>query len=137
MKIFPDFAPNSRKERRLLLFESKLRKQIRKLPKILKFVRISTELFTIIQNYSLVSLMLPRPEAPRWSRAITAAVRPKRGAPAPLVPLLLRGRGRRKRSGRASVHRPRLSQGEDCWKSSEGSSSTRPIVFFEKCRQQS
>ena len=39
-----------------MLFQSNLRKQIRKLPKILKFVRINTELFTIIQNYSLVSL---------------------------------------------------------------------------------
>ena len=56
MNFFPDFAPNSRKEWRLLLFQSNLRKQIRKLPKILKFVRINTELFTIFQNYSLVSL---------------------------------------------------------------------------------
>ena len=40
MNFFPDFAPNSRKEWRLLLFQSNLRKQIRKLPKILKFVRI-------------------------------------------------------------------------------------------------
>ena len=45
MNFFPDFAPNSRKEWRLLLFQSNLRKQIRKLPKILKFVRI-------IQYYS-------------------------------------------------------------------------------------
>ena len=40
MNFFPDFAPNSKKEWRLLLFQSNLRKQIRKLPKILKFVRI-------------------------------------------------------------------------------------------------
>ena len=40
MNFFPDFAPNSRKEWRVSLFQSNLRKQIRKLPKILKFVRI-------------------------------------------------------------------------------------------------
>ena len=40
MDFFPDFAPNSRKGWRLLLFQSNLRKQIRQLPKILKFVRI-------------------------------------------------------------------------------------------------
>ena len=37
---FPDFAPNSRKGWRLSLFQSILRKQIRKLPKILKSVKI-------------------------------------------------------------------------------------------------
>ena len=40
MNFFPDFAPNSRKEWRLLLFQSNLWKQVRKLPKILKFLRI-------------------------------------------------------------------------------------------------
>ena len=54
MNFFPDFAPNSRKEWRLLLFQSNLRKQIRKLPKILNLNL--WKLFTIIQNYSLVSL---------------------------------------------------------------------------------
>ena len=50
MNFFPDFAPNSRKEWRLLLFRSNLRKQIRKLPKILKFVRI-------IHYYSLTGVV--------------------------------------------------------------------------------
>ena len=40
MTFFPDFAPNSRKEWRVSLFHSNLRKQIRKLPKILKSVKI-------------------------------------------------------------------------------------------------
>ena len=40
MKFCPDFATNSRKEWRVLLFQSNFRKQIRKLPKILKSVKI-------------------------------------------------------------------------------------------------
>ena len=39
MKLCPDFATNSRKEWRVSLFQSNLRKQIRKLPKILKSVK--------------------------------------------------------------------------------------------------
>jgi len=56
MNFFPDFAPNSRKEWRLLLFQSNLRKQIRKLPKILKFVRIIhyySKLFTGVLNFEM------------------------------------------------------------------------------------
>ena len=40
MKFCPDFATNSRKEWRLSLLQSILRKQIRKLPNFLKFVKI-------------------------------------------------------------------------------------------------
>ena len=47
MKFCPDFATNSRKEWRVSLFQSNLRKQIRKLPKILKSVKI-------IQYYSIL-----------------------------------------------------------------------------------
>ena len=47
MKFCPDFATNSRKEWRVSLFQSKLRKKIRKLPKILKSVKI-------IHYYSLL-----------------------------------------------------------------------------------
>ena len=54
MNFFPDFAPNSRKEWRLLLFnqicENKLESNCCR-----KFWNL-WELFTIIQNYSLVSL---------------------------------------------------------------------------------
>ena len=49
MKFCPDFATNSRKERRVSLFQSNLRIQMRKLPKILKSVKI-------IHYYSSVSL---------------------------------------------------------------------------------
>ena len=58
MNFFPDFAPNSRKEWRLLLFQSNLRKQIRKLPKFLKFVRIIhyySKLFTGVLNSQVPS----------------------------------------------------------------------------------
>ena len=46
------------------LFQSNLRKQIRKLPKFLKllFVKIN-KLFSIIQNYSLHSLVVGQREA--------------------------------------------------------------------------
>ena len=47
MNCCPDFATNSRKEWRLSLFQSILRKRIRKLPKILKFVKS-------IQYYSIL-----------------------------------------------------------------------------------
>ena len=59
MILFPDFAPNSRKEWRLLFFQSNLRKQIRHLPKILKFVRI-------IQYYSklFTGVLTPHPTPP-------------------------------------------------------------------------
>ena len=40
MKFCPDFSTNSRKEWRVSLFQSNLRKQIRKLPKTLKSVKI-------------------------------------------------------------------------------------------------
>ena len=40
MKFYPDFATNSRKEWRVSFFQSNLRKQIRKLLKILKSVKI-------------------------------------------------------------------------------------------------
>ena len=45
MKFCPDFATNSRKEWRVSLFQSNLRKQIRKLPKFMEFVK-----FKSIQN---------------------------------------------------------------------------------------
>ena len=49
MNFFPDFATNSRKQWRVSLFQSNLRKQIRNLPKILNFVKkihYYSELFT-------------------------------------------------------------------------------------------
>ena len=54
MKFCPDFATNSRKESRVSLFQSNLRKQIRKLPKILKS-RDSVKTFNI-HYYAYVSL---------------------------------------------------------------------------------
>ena len=79
MNFSPDFAPNSRKEWRLLLLQSNLRTQVRKLPKILTFVRI--KFFAIIQNYSLVSLdVLARPQrarpAPLWPSTMVPAADP-------------------------------------------------------------
>ena len=62
MNFFPDFAPNSRKEWRLLLFQSNLRKQIRKLPKFLKFVRI-------IHYYSTLFTGVLIRGTPNWSAA--------------------------------------------------------------------
>ena len=53
MKFCPDFATNSRKEWRVSLFQSNLRKQIRKLQKILK-----SDSVKIIHYYSFVSLDL-------------------------------------------------------------------------------
>ena len=63
MNFFPDFAPNSRKEWRLLLFQSNLRKQIRKLPKILNFLKI-------IHYYSklFTSPLILGPSAPHFDR---------------------------------------------------------------------
>ena len=73
MKFCPDFATNSRKEWRMSLFKSNLRKQIRKLPKIeasrgkkiLKSVKIK-----IIQYYSMLFIRVltwrqPSPAAHR------------------------------------------------------------------------
>ena len=79
MNFSPDFAPNSRKEWRLLLLQSNLRTQVRKLPKILTFVRV--KFFAIIQNYSLVSLdVLARPQrarpAPLWPSTMVPAADP-------------------------------------------------------------
>ena len=51
MKFCPDFATNSRKEWRVSLLQSNLRKQIRKLPKIL-----TSDSVKIIHYYSFVSL---------------------------------------------------------------------------------
>ena len=67
MKFCPEFATNSRKEGRVSLFQSNLRKQIRKLPKILKSVKI-------IQYYSFVSL-LPAPKALRRTVAACSELR--------------------------------------------------------------
>ena len=53
MEFCPDFATNSRKEWRVSLFQSNLRKQIRKLPKILKSVKI-------IHYYFLVFIIIIR-----------------------------------------------------------------------------
>ena len=71
MIFFPDSAPNSRKEWRLLLFQSNLRKQIRKLPKILKCVRTIhyySKLFT-----GVLRCCARRPRA--WSSCRPAASR--------------------------------------------------------------
>ena len=61
MKFCSDFATNSRKEWRVSLFQLNLRKQIRKLPKILKSVKINETyslLIIIIHYYSLVILFI-------------------------------------------------------------------------------
>ena len=54
MKFCPDFATNSRKEWRVSLFQSNLRKQIRKLPKILnlsvKIIHYYASLFICVLN---------------------------------------------------------------------------------------
>ena len=50
MKFCPDFATNSRKEWRVSLFQSNFRKQIRELPKIIRFC----------ENYSLFSFLFIR-----------------------------------------------------------------------------
>ena len=66
MNFFPDFAPNSRKYWRVSLFQSNLRKQIRNLPKILKFVRIVhyySKLFTGV--LSITPIVAPRSESGR------------------------------------------------------------------------
>ena len=75
MKFCPDFATNSRKKWRVSLFQSNLRKQIRKLPKILKSVKI-------IHYYSLLFIRVLRRHptsvywryraliSMRWERAI-------------------------------------------------------------------
>ena len=59
MKFCVDFVTNSRKERRVPLFQSNLRKQIRKLPKFLKFVKFIHYylVFIIFHYYSFVSLV--------------------------------------------------------------------------------
>ena len=79
MNFFPDFAPNSRKEWRLLLFQSNLRKQIRKLPKFLKFVRIIhyySKLFTGVLRKHTPPSELAREEAPRYLKAINFLLEP-------------------------------------------------------------
>ena len=61
MKFCPDFATNSRKEWRVSLFQSNLRKQIRKLPKLLKSVNIihyCSLLFIIVHYYSLLFIII-------------------------------------------------------------------------------
>ena len=71
----PDFATNSKKEWRVSLFQSKLRKQIRKLPKILKSDSVKT--FHYYSFFIIIHLCprcwahraRPRPRAPvRWPR---------------------------------------------------------------------
>ena len=59
MNFFPDFATNSRKEWRVSLFQSNLRKQIRKLPKILKSASLK-----IIHYCSLLFIRVLRREPP-------------------------------------------------------------------------
>ena len=57
MKFCPDFATNYRKKWRVSLFQSNLRKQIRKLPKILNLVRIIqyySKLFTRVLSYQQI-----------------------------------------------------------------------------------
>jgi len=53
MKLYPGFATNSRKECRVSLFQSNLQKRIRKLPKILRSVKI-------IHYYSLLCIRVLR-----------------------------------------------------------------------------
>ena len=100
MKFCPDFATNPRKEWRVSLFQSTLRKQIGKLPKILKSVKIP-------HYSSLLFIRVLRPDrGPRCSGAIAR----RRGWRA----RLRRGRGpwsrlrqpRRRRRGRGCL-RPR------------------------------
>ena len=73
MNFFPDFAPNSRKEWRLLLFQSNLRKQIRNLPKILNFVKI-------IHYYSKLFTSPLSGQLPRESGQIDTGVTPRESA---------------------------------------------------------
>ena len=49
MKFCPDFATNSREKWRVSIFQSNLRKHIRKLPKFLKFVKI-TQYYSVLFN---------------------------------------------------------------------------------------
>ena len=92
MKFCPDFATNFRKEWRVSLFQSKLRKQIRKLPKFLKSVKI-------IHYYSFLFIRLLRRGrgASRRVRAADAGRlggggdQRREGHPGPLGPR--RGRG--------------------------------------------
>ena len=54
MNFCPDFATNSRKERRVSLFQSNLPKQIRKLPKILNFVKINLNYSILFNNINMI-----------------------------------------------------------------------------------
>ena len=73
MNFFPDFAPNSRKEKKRVTsvaFQSILRKQIRKLPKILKSAKI-------IHYHSLlfiIRVLRADPAAGCGGRAVAHAV---------------------------------------------------------------
>ena len=74
MNFFPDFATDSRKEWRVSLFQSNLRKQIRKLPKILKWS------VKIIHYYSLFFICVLRVDTMRpWSLATST----RSSSPAP------------------------------------------------------
>ena len=90
MKICPDFATNSREEWRLSLFQSNLRKQIRKLPTILKSVKI-------IHYYSLLFIRVLSGDGHR-----EGGRRPPLGPPVGRV-AELRGRLPRRRPPRPSV----------------------------------
>ena len=78
MKFCPDFATNSRKEWRVSLVQSNLRKQIRKLPKILKWS------VKIIHYYSLLFIrVLRRSSASARASSRASASRTGPWAPAP------------------------------------------------------
>ena len=70
MKFCTDFATNSRKEWRVSLFQSDLRKQIGKLPKILKSVKI-THYYSYLLKYNNVFIIFhlrPQTGPPRRRR---------------------------------------------------------------------
>ena len=75
MNFFPDFAPNSRKRVPSVAFQSILRKQIRKLPKILK-----SDSVKIIQYYSQSSFQID-PNSILFNRVLSGELRRASGEP--------------------------------------------------------
>ena len=77
MNFCPDFATNSRKEWRLSLFHSNLRKQIRKLPKFLKFVKViqyySIIVYRVLRYYATANSCWPDEDYPLYFKQMQAA----------------------------------------------------------------
>ena len=102
MKFPPDFATNSRKEWRVSLFQSHLRKQIKKLPKILK-----SDSVKIIHYYSSLFIRVLSADAnallARLGARLGATAAPRARAGAPLS----------KQSQPAGIHNRKLG-GKTC-----------------------